>query len=168
MNSDPENFEQLRQLLAVKRYEQPHPRYFNDFSSQVVARIRAGERGGADSFSEWVFQRAPWMENILRALETRPAYAGAFGAAVCALLISGFFYSEGSDTQPLPMGSVASQASVAPFSAVPAVAVNQRFENVSAVSSTNPLSAAPAPSLFDQFQLRLQPEAASFTIPSGQ
>ena len=40
MNAEPENFDQLCRLLKLKRHESPPPRYFNDFSSQVIARIR--------------------------------------------------------------------------------------------------------------------------------
>ena len=34
MNSENDNFDQIQRMLKLKRYEQPPPRYFNDFSSQ--------------------------------------------------------------------------------------------------------------------------------------
>jgi hypothetical protein len=58
MSQDTENFQQLRRVLALKRYEQPPPGYFNDFSSQVIARIKLSERESALSLS--VVWEAPW------------------------------------------------------------------------------------------------------------
>jgi hypothetical protein len=88
MNSDSENFEQLRRLLALKRYEQPPPRYFVDFSSQVLARIRAGEDATFRLETE-----STWWQRLWSAFEARPVFAGGFGAAVCAVLVSGIFIS---------------------------------------------------------------------------
>ena len=96
MNPETENFEQLRRLLALKRHEQPPPGYFNNFSGQVIARIKAGERG-EDSFSlgRWVWEGA-WLQRLWSAIETKPALTGAFGVLVCGLLISGIIYSDSS------------------------------------------------------------------------
>jgi len=99
MSQDSQDFESLRRLLALKRHEQPPPGYFNDFSSQVVARIKAGDRGD-ESPLERLFWEAPWLQRLWAALETKPVMAGAFGAAVCALLIVGVVYSGGVDVQP--------------------------------------------------------------------
>lgn len=88
MNGDPENFESLRRLLAWKRHEQPPPGYFNDFSRRVIARIETGEQG-ADR-AGWF----TWLQRFWLALQARPAFAGAFGAAVCAFLVVGMVGSE--------------------------------------------------------------------------
>jgi hypothetical protein len=93
MSQDNQEFESLRRLLALKRHEQPPPGYFNDFSSQVIARIRAGERVDEGGFDR-MFWEAPWLQRLWAAIETKPIMAGAFGAAVCALLVGGVLYSD--------------------------------------------------------------------------
>ena len=97
MNQDTENFEQLRRLLALKRYEQPPPGYFNDFSSQVIARIKVGERGEEGAFLDRLLWEAPWLRRIWAALEAKPILAGVFGVAMCGLLIAGVIYSDRTD-----------------------------------------------------------------------
>jgi hypothetical protein len=96
MSQDSQEFESLRRLLALKRHEQPPPGYFNDFSSQVIARIRAGERVDEGGFDQ-MFWEAPWLQRLWAAIETKPIMAGAFGAAVCALLVGGVLYSDRTD-----------------------------------------------------------------------
>src|SRR5580765_528 len=93
MNSENENFEQLRRMLAVKRHEQPPPGYFHNFSGQVIARIKAGERG------DKIFDKS-LLGRFWAMLEAKPVFAGAFGAAVCAVLISGIVNSEEVGTGP--------------------------------------------------------------------
>jgi len=70
MNSESENFDQLRRLLALKRHEQPPPGYFDGFSGKVTARIRAGEQG------EGAFERT-WYYRCWKLLEAQPVFAGA-------------------------------------------------------------------------------------------
>jgi hypothetical protein len=88
MNPDSENFDSLRQLLALKRHEVPPPGYFNRLPRDIVARIKAGDTGnqlGAD---------LSWFQRLLNVFDVKPIFAGAFGTAVCAFLVSGVITSE--------------------------------------------------------------------------
>ena len=73
MESSPENFESLQKLLKLKRHEQPPPRFFNEFSGRVIARIQ----------SEGT--RPPrWWERF--GVDLRPVMAVGAGAAACVLM----------------------------------------------------------------------------------
>ncbi len=65
----------VQTLLRVKRYEQPPPRYFNEFSGRVIARIERGEA------------RTSWWERF--GFDLRPALAAATGVFACALVVYG-------------------------------------------------------------------------------
>ena len=95
MNPEQDNFESLRRLLVLKRHEIPPPGYFEDFSGQVIARIRAGERTAG--FWENLSWEAPWLQRLWSAFETKPIFAGALGMAVCGILVSGVVYSQKAD-----------------------------------------------------------------------
>ncbi len=109
MYPDSENFDQLRRLLAVKRHEQPPLGYFHNFSRQVIARIRAGER--AEPANAWarLFWDAPWLQRLWAAFETKPVLAGAVGVACCALLLASVVLFDG-NTDTNTSLSVAPQA----------------------------------------------------------
>src|SRR5258708_6018043 len=93
MSSDPHEFEAVRRLIALKRYEQPHPRYFNDFSTRIIARIQAGEQLRHESSG--ILSLVPaWVNRLWAALETKPMLAGIAGFGACALVVSGFIASE--------------------------------------------------------------------------
>ncbi len=122
METSPEDFESLQKLLKLKRYEHPHPRYFNDFSSQVIARIKAGEA------------RAPWWEKFgidLRAVAT----VGA-GAAACVTFFLGMGTApQGANATGMGGPSIAT-ASVATQSD----AFSQpNAQDIVAANSTNPV-----------------------------
>lgn len=86
-----QDFTKLQQLIKLKRHESPPPRFFNDFSFQVTARIRAGEGAGKIETFEDVVAQAPWLHRLWKAIEGKPAVSGLFAAAVCGLLIAGIF-----------------------------------------------------------------------------
>jgi len=114
MNENEQNFESLRRLLALKRYETPPPGYFNNFSRQVLARIRAGEGETSAGLAEHLGMS--WLLKWFQAFETTPAYAGSFATVLCFLLIFGavmaqrpegapqaFLQPATHDATPLPM-----------------------------------------------------------------
>ena len=169
MNQDTENFEPLRRLLALKRHEQPPPGYFNDFSRQVITRIKAGEKGERGAFIERLLWEAPWLQRIWAAFEAKPILAGVFGVAVCGLLITGVLYSDrmdassvalvpGAEAEAAPMALANVSAADHPLLAKPVV-----FEP----SSTNPVATAQSGEslLGDIGKLRAQP--ATFSFPGG-
>ncbi len=164
MNQNTENFEQLRRLLKLKRYEQPPPGYFDRFSSQVIARIRLGERGEESAVIERLLWEAPWLQRIWAAFEAKPVLAGAFGLAVCGLLISGVVYSGMGDVQPVALIPVAESL---PSSTEVANVIGENHPLLVKpaaleTSSTNPITALEADGLF-LGGLRAQP--TSFILP---
>jgi len=94
MERDEQNFESLRRLLALKRHEVPPPGYFDNFSCEVITRIKAGEHLEAPGLVEKLSWEATWFGRLWTALEARPAMAGLCGVAVCGLLVSGLVFSE--------------------------------------------------------------------------
>jgi len=155
MNSDSEDFDSLRRLLVLKRHEQPPPGYFNRFPRDVMARIKAGESGGEDVF------KSSWMSRLAGMFDVKPVFAGAFGTAVCGLLIVGVISSErlvaNNATAPEPAGR--DYFAAAP--SAPAIVVNTGFET----ASTN--SGSPE-SLFSRFA-PVNPNAVSvrYWVPGG-
>jgi hypothetical protein len=151
MNPESENFESLRRLLALKRHEQPPPGYYDNFSRQVVARLRTGER---QTFSE-TFSDEPWVQRLLAMFTGKPAFAGAFGAAVCALLVSGIVYSEKMEVASTPspvMASADGSGMISPSVMMESQPALGGSAMLVSSTSTNPV-AFPSGSLFDQIPL---------------
>lgn len=155
MSQDSENFDKLRMLLSVKRHEQPPPGYFDRFSRDVMARIKAGESGGAAGYE------FSWFHRFLSMFDMKPVFAGAFGTVVCAFLISGVLSSE--QTPAVGSGVIPSSVTPAIATAVPVAANN------SAVAGPfdTPSNSVASGSLFDQFSLETKQVSDRFYLPNN-
>src|SRR5260370_32230065 len=98
MSNAPEEFEQLRKLLKLKRYEQPSARFFNEFSGNVIAGVRVAKTA---TLAERLWDEAPWLARFFRLLETNALVAGGFASAICGVLLGGIAYSEYMDQVPM-------------------------------------------------------------------
>jgi len=74
MNSDPETFEALRKLMALKRHEQPPPEYLHQLPDTIITRIERGE----GQLNLW--------DRLSANFSLRPSLAYAFGLTVCGAL----------------------------------------------------------------------------------
>ncbi len=81
MNTEPESFDELRRLMAVKRHEEPPPAYFQNLSGKIVSRIERGEG-----------QLTLW-ERLSSNFTLRPAFAYAFAVAAFGAFTASVIYS---------------------------------------------------------------------------
>jgi hypothetical protein len=166
MNPDPQDFEALRRLIALKRHERPHPRFFNDFSTVVIARIQAGELERQEG-SGLLSLMPSWVLRLWAAFETKPMWAGVAGLGACALVVAGFVISENAgsaspDIPPVPGGTGALMAEhpvTAPIPEHPATLVS--FGSMNGVPTSQPEG-----SLFQQFR-NAQRQTWQFTSAPG-
>lgn len=148
MNPDSKKFDSLRRLLKLKRHEQPPPGYFNRFSGEVMARIKAGETGNKLGLEPG------WIQRVVDMFDVKPVFAGAFGMGVCALLVSGVISSESTST---PMAVSNPSDGSRPSFVVdnhPATATDMRDVSLTS-GDTNSIS------LFNQYQPQFRTENAS-------
>ena len=158
MNPSPQDFDQLRKLLALKRHEPPPPGYFNHFSDKVIARIEA----------QGLVMRASWRQRLFPELDARPVLACAYGLIITGLLVVGLGVSQSLDSEESPaptLGSPWFAQTPAPASALPSGAAVARplTEQTDPTSSVNPVfTSSPPRFLFDVNQLRF--ERASYDL----
>jgi hypothetical protein len=157
MNENEHNFDALRRLLELKRHETPPPGYFNRFSGQVIARIRAGEARKSSETS--------WFVKLLQAFEFKPAFAGAFASALLLMLVFGIAFAERPDSSPQPLLPNSDQSSGS-FAAMTPAALPQPTDSIGMIASNNAAnSLQPVASLFGQQNPFAQ--QVSFTVPGN-
>jgi hypothetical protein len=162
MNENENNFESLRRLLALKRYEMPPPGYYNNFSRQVLQRIRASHNEPSVNLFEELINHAPWLARLVQALDVRPVLAGGFAGTLCMLLLFGIVYAERPDITPQPLLEVANNS--LSLAAVSPTALSQPVEQSGIVSSTDPVfSLQPVASPFGQQNPLAQPVSLKFS-----
>jgi hypothetical protein len=149
MHTEPDDFRELRKLMALKRHESPPPGYFNRFSAKVVARLEA----------QRIHDAVPVWRRWLSELVERPALTGVY-----ALLFGGLgMVALGLVQTPMTEGLPPTEAWAGPASIEPFVFREVAVQPVSHAaiqpSSVSPV-VWPAGSPFAQYGLRA--ERASF------
>lgn len=97
MSAPPEDFETLQKILAVKRHEQPPPRFFQDFSSKVLDRLQEPES----------LEATTWWQRMGLDFDLKPAFVCAWGVAVCGSMVIGIISSVNHQETPLPFAELA-------------------------------------------------------------
>jgi len=168
MTSDSEQFEQLRQLLALKRHEVPPPGFYHHFSREVIVRIKAGETGEGSV----VYGQVSWFQRIWSALDTRPVWAGAFGAAVCGFFVIGAVVATENVESGVVLGENNDKSVGATMLTQAQPAGDGSWQQVQAepASLNAPAMSTPRASLFEQLQNSQRSEPHVFNVnyvPSG-
>ena len=150
MQKEPDDFGDLRRLLALKRHESPPPGYFDHFSSKVIARIEAQKLH--DSVPVW----RRWLSELIERPALTGAYAVLFGGL--GMVALGLVRNPMTDEGLPPTSVWATPASIEPFAARE-IAVQPVKHEAMLPSSISPV-VGPLGSPFAQYGLRV--EQASF------
>ncbi len=113
----------MEKLLRLKRYEQPPPRYFSEFSNRVISRIEKGEG------------RSSWWERL--GFDLRPALAAGAGVVACGLIVYGVATTDGVEA-----GATAGFSVPMEITTAASVDSQPRFaipEQTASANSTNPV-----------------------------
>jgi len=97
MKNNPQEFEKLRRLLALKRHEIPPPGYFDSFSGIVVDRIHTEQE-----------TKAGMWQQVLTLFRERPAISWSFSMASVLVLFAATNAFDGPPaSQPGPLPGLA-------------------------------------------------------------
>ncbi len=77
---NPDEFESVKKLLALKRHEEPPPGYFDRLPGEVRARIAHAQANPE-----------PWWRRWREALDFSPVRATGYAATACALVLGGLW-----------------------------------------------------------------------------
>src|SRR5688572_5742819 len=94
----PENFERLQKLLALKRHEQPPPGYFDKLSSRIADCIQ----------HEKELQALPWWRRLGVNFEFKPAFVCVAGVVLCGLFSAGVISALQVDGNGVPQAATPS------------------------------------------------------------
>jgi hypothetical protein len=83
MSSSPDDFKDLKRMLALKKHEQPPPGYFYYLPDKITRKI---ERLEARDLAE----HSTWWEWLVQRFDARPVLAGAYAFVISGLLLMGF------------------------------------------------------------------------------
>ena len=152
MNENENKFENVRRLLKLKRHEVPPPGYFNNFSGQVISRLRVAEASRRQSLTEHLHVQASWLVNFLHLFEAKPGMIGAFATSLCLLLVVGVVVAERSDAPPKDLIASAKSAPLAgnPLLSGVTPEVAQAESGGIAVSTNPVISLQPMTTFFGQ------------------
>jgi hypothetical protein len=161
MSETNDNFEEVQQLLKIKRHEIPPPGYFNGFSGDVISRIQAGEAGGGETFFERLQSNSAFWASARHIFSIRPGIIGGVATSMCALFLFGVMLLDRSESgqaladtfsaQSAPPGSEngpALMASAAPLEA-PAGGLTVSTNPISSLQPVSALFNSPQNPLFE-------------------
>ena len=126
---NPDEFESLKKLLALKRHEEPPPGYFDRLPGEVRARIAHAQASPE-----------PWWRRWLASWDLSPALATSYAVVTVTLVVGGIWMTK----QPVAEGGP--QIVTTP---VPSVDAN--------LTNTIIASNAAPPGLFNPPSLPVQP-----------
>lgn len=85
---NPDEFEAVKKLLALKRHEEPPPGYFDRLPGEVRARINHAQANPEPFWRRW-----------LEAWDLSPQLATGYAAVACVLVLGGFWLAGQSGPQ---------------------------------------------------------------------
>jgi hypothetical protein len=88
MSVEPQNFEELKKLLALKRHEQPAPGFFSELSETIHDRLQHPVPEPAQT----------WWERLRGDIDVK---ACAVGVAVCGLVLYAILTAMGRPPKPV-------------------------------------------------------------------
>ena len=118
MNSSPEDFKDLRHLLALKRHEKPPPGYFSYLPDKIQMRI------DRDDLSEY----STWWQWLVQKLDAQPVIAGAYAFAISGLMLMGLKLSQDLQHESVTETSLLGNT-IDPTTLQPGSAIQRHFAN---------------------------------------